>query len=438
MADYPAYFSSPANGYNMWPPNFTPATPRFAPNGGYNSGPTALSPVPYSTPPANWNYEASLSSKPSLQAAFQTKINSADLSVGSWTDFLNNYIWLQKLVDTQIGNLLSAPGGLKSLPLSVQQNTIVIFTTDHGDYAGSHGLHAKGGGAYEEAINIPLYVQLPQQTNPVQYYQATSNFMCSAVDFFGMIIEFATGNGAWKARPRYTDLANRQSIVYKIYHPATTETRTFPVNNGGTIVKVPYVLYTTDEVIAGDNNLNDPYGTQAGSQLQNHVSCLRTKTAKSLSATKQIIQSALQYSGMFAAYDFWPFCSTSPSQSGPLTQYEFYDFLNNYGSTGSPNFGELGNQAPVVSGGPGAPSYCPVTGGTPTQQLFCTLVNAAYSGPGVFSSELAAPLAGVATDGSTSLSSVATTALTLVAPAGTPTGYYDYLNQIYSQPACPA
>ena len=39
---------------------------------------------------------------------------------------------------------------------AVAANTVVIFTSDHGEYAGSHGLRGKGAGVYEEAIRVPL------------------------------------------------------------------------------------------------------------------------------------------------------------------------------------------------------------------------------------------------------------------------------------------
>ena len=41
----------------------------------------------------------------------------------------------------------------------VAANTVVLFTSDHGEYGGSHGLRGKGAGAYEEAIRVPLLVK---------------------------------------------------------------------------------------------------------------------------------------------------------------------------------------------------------------------------------------------------------------------------------------
>ena len=44
------------------------------------------------------------------------------------------------------------------------EDTIVIFTSDHGDMCGSHGLRSKGPFVYDEIMNVPLYVRVPGVT----------------------------------------------------------------------------------------------------------------------------------------------------------------------------------------------------------------------------------------------------------------------------------
>ena len=36
-------------------------------------------------------------------------------------------------------------------PPDIDRNTVVVFTSEHGEYAGSHGLRGKGAAAYEES-----------------------------------------------------------------------------------------------------------------------------------------------------------------------------------------------------------------------------------------------------------------------------------------------
>ena len=60
------------------------------------------------------------------------------------------------LVDDQFGRLLAAldeAGG--------KADTYVVFTSDHGDYLGAHGLFLKGVAQFEEAYKVPLVVRGP-------------------------------------------------------------------------------------------------------------------------------------------------------------------------------------------------------------------------------------------------------------------------------------
>ena len=45
-------------------------------------------------------------------------------------------------------------------------DTAVIFTSDHGDMCGSHGLRSKGPFVYDEIMQVPLYVKVPGVTRP--------------------------------------------------------------------------------------------------------------------------------------------------------------------------------------------------------------------------------------------------------------------------------
>ncbi len=59
-------------------------------------------------------------------------------------------------IDQQFGRLLERVDSAGQL-----ENTIVVLTSDHGDFLGAHGLYCKNIGAFEEAYNIPLVVAGP-------------------------------------------------------------------------------------------------------------------------------------------------------------------------------------------------------------------------------------------------------------------------------------
>ncbi|NKF23523.1 sulfatase-like hydrolase/transferase [Solimonas marina] len=72
-------------------------------------------------------------------------------------DFVNYYYNCIRESDEQIVRLLDA------LDASGQaDNTIVIFTSDHGEMLGVHGLRTKGVLPYREAVQVPLLVRHPQ------------------------------------------------------------------------------------------------------------------------------------------------------------------------------------------------------------------------------------------------------------------------------------
>jgi arylsulfatase len=73
-----------------------------------------------------------------------------------WRRFDDFYINCLRSMDEQILTLLRE---LDALGLS--DRTIFVFTSDHGELAGAHGLHGKGPFAYEENIHIPLMIRHP-------------------------------------------------------------------------------------------------------------------------------------------------------------------------------------------------------------------------------------------------------------------------------------
>jgi arylsulfatase A-like enzyme len=61
-----------------------------------------------------------------------------------------------ELIDDQVGRMLDA---LESS--GQRENTIVIFTSDHGEMLGDHGLVLKGCRFYEGAVHVPLIISWP-------------------------------------------------------------------------------------------------------------------------------------------------------------------------------------------------------------------------------------------------------------------------------------
>ncbi|MCJ7658155.1 MAG: sulfatase-like hydrolase/transferase, partial [Anaerolineales bacterium] len=75
-----------------------------------------------------------------------------------WHNHVNYYINCMIDVDRHIGSVLDA------LEESGQaENTIIIFTSDHGEMCGAHHLRQKGSVAFKETVNVPMVIVDPNK-----------------------------------------------------------------------------------------------------------------------------------------------------------------------------------------------------------------------------------------------------------------------------------
>jgi len=184
------------------------------------------------------NYETPeqvLRSKPRLQAAYQ---GAADATLGApttekarqaaWIDVLNAYIAYQTIVDVQIGRVLNK---LESRP-EIRDNTVIVFTSDHGEIGGSHGLRGKGGSLYEEGIHVPFFVKDPT-SRLTAHTETPRTQLTSFVDIYGLLLTIGTGSNAWRSKPEYAHLASRLDLAAILKRPDA------PGRN--------YILHTSDQ-----------------------------------------------------------------------------------------------------------------------------------------------------------------------------------------------
>jgi len=97
-------------------------------------------------------------------------LGNIPLEEDRWRRFNDYYLNCIRDVDRQIANLMQE---LDALHLS--DRTIVIFTADHGEMAGAHGLRGKGPFAYEETMHLPMNVVHPDVAGGQQCRALTSH-----------------------------------------------------------------------------------------------------------------------------------------------------------------------------------------------------------------------------------------------------------------------
>jgi arylsulfatase A-like enzyme len=256
----------------------------------------AFAPSVIATLPPNFETPELLAArnKPRLQRSLQ---ETAAASFGpvpftgpevtsTWLGMLDLYAKLQLEVDGHIGRVLDA---LESRP-RVAANTVVVFTSDHGEYGGSHGLRGKGASAYEEAIRVPLIVKDPRGALTTAPEIARTQ-LTSSVDVAPLLLTIAGGSNEWRGERRYSHLAHRLDLAGILADPSAPGR--------------PYVLHATDETVT--EFANAPYAADAPL----HVVALRTAAAK------------------YATYSNWPGEGIQPLAEGQ--ERELYDYRTGAG-----------------------------------------------------------------------------------------------------------
>jgi len=135
------------------------------------------------------------------------------------------YYGMVSFMDREIGRTLDALDRL-----GVADNTLVLFSTDHGHFLGQHGLIAKCIHHYEDLLRIPFIVRWPGQVPAGEVSDAIQNLVDLAPSFLsatGLDIPGAmTGvdqTGTWRGGPA----ARRWSITENRHTKTKLHLRTY-------------------------------------------------------------------------------------------------------------------------------------------------------------------------------------------------------------------
>jgi arylsulfatase A-like enzyme len=93
---------------------------------------------------------------------------------------ITEYYALVTEIDDWVGKILN-----KLDELGIAENTMVIFTSDHGEMLGAHGMREKNV-FYEESAHIPLLIKFPGEIQP----ETTVEGYVSLIDLFPTILDY--------------------------------------------------------------------------------------------------------------------------------------------------------------------------------------------------------------------------------------------------------
>jgi arylsulfatase A-like enzyme len=103
-------------------------------------------------------------------------------SADDWRRYRDAYYRLVEHIDIEIGKIITALEKNKML-----ENTVIIFSSDHGDGVGAHQWNQKSV-LYEEVVNIPFIVRLPKAKNAGK---VKSQLINNGLDFFATVCDYA-------------------------------------------------------------------------------------------------------------------------------------------------------------------------------------------------------------------------------------------------------
>ena len=111
--------------------------------------------------PYQANMGDQLEGKPAVQKIFDEFLkHRGHVEPGHLVANNPRYYGCNSFVDYEIGRVVDAVDRCSA------ENTVIIYTSDHGNLNGAHGLLTKGPTMYEETIHVPLIVRAPGMTQP--------------------------------------------------------------------------------------------------------------------------------------------------------------------------------------------------------------------------------------------------------------------------------
>jgi arylsulfatase A-like enzyme len=135
------------------------------------------------------------------------------------------YYGMISFMDQQIGRILD------SLEvLGIADNTLVVFTTDHGHFMGQHGLFHKGAFHYEDLIRLPFVVRAPGRVPAGAMSSAIQSLVDLAPTFLSAagvpIPGLMQGVSQWDVWQGTAERAREWAVVENRHQPTALALRT--------------------------------------------------------------------------------------------------------------------------------------------------------------------------------------------------------------------
>ncbi|WP_440877019.1 sulfatase family protein [Thalassotalea sp. PLHSN55] len=186
--------------------------------------------------------------------AIETLLNRSNVNIATAEKYARFHFSMITLIDREIGRVMAS---LQNQGLD--ENTLVIFTADHGEMMGSHSKMSKNS-YYEESLSIPLIISYPKKLKP-----HLNDLLISVPDFMPTILALVDLK---EKIPNNLDGIDRSELLISqsrknnaapnasLYYGKANEI-------GVRTHQYTYVLNANGQLIALFDNKKDPYQLQS-------------------------------------------------------------------------------------------------------------------------------------------------------------------------------
>lgn len=195
-----------------------------------------------------------------------------------WQSYLHSYYRMTELVDIEIGKLLDA-----LTEYGYDDNTILIFTSDHGDGAAAHKWAAKLS-LYEESVNVPFIIRYPAKIRGGEVDDknliSLADILPTCCDYAGITTDPGLAGKSIRPVIENKNLVLRDNLIAELadYKPDTSRTGRMVRTSG-----FKYNSYSTginNEQLFDMNNdkgemKNLAYDPEYSAQLEKHRNILK-------------------------------------------------------------------------------------------------------------------------------------------------------------------
>ena len=179
---------------------------------------------------------------------------------------ISSYYGLVKEVDDWVGKILD-----KVDELGLTDNTLVIFTSDHGEMLGAHGMREKNV-FYEESAHIPLLIRFPGQIKnkkKVNGYTSTVDLFPTILDYLNVSAHKSDGKSL-RGLIEGTDKSHGKYVVQEWDYRGDVEPNYMILQDGWKLI-IPYsesskVLNALYNLNKDPNEMNNLLGSNPNKQ----------------------------------------------------------------------------------------------------------------------------------------------------------------------------